>query len=438
MMKKQNDLDAKRERKWVAMVDSANGLEVFVRKKKQKLKERVRKGVPRQWRRSVWPALLDVEVKPPKGGTVFGGAEEDDDVGEDHKEEPSQKKKKKKKPVSSSKGGTFRKYGPKSYQAEAAKSMTSYSSLSAQTSGDAPKDSIFEVIERDLTRTFPKNKFFETKVIDGGRADRSQETPGISSLRRMLRSYAVFDKEVEYCQGMNYVAALLIIHVCDHDDDDVNANDPTKGLKSTKNLLGKGDTPPPGGGLLRGFTKKKKKGGTRIVETPEASLDGSAEEEAFWLFVAALKSPRTSLRELYRPGMIGSRRALFVYDKLLNDVNPAIHSHLENQGVIPDMYATHWLVTIFTAQFPFALVARVWDQFFAEGWKPVFKVAIAVLLTYDSQIKSKPFEQLLTFLKEIPDILDVDKVLHIADTKVHLTTDQLHKYEQQFLKTLQA
>ena len=40
------------------------------------------------------------------------------------------------------------------------------------------------------------------------------------------------------------------------------------------------------------------------------------------------------------------------------------------------MYATHWFVTLFCAQFPFAFVARVWDAFLLEGWKPVFRAAV--------------------------------------------------------------
>jgi len=444
-VKKQEALDKKRERKWVAMVDAANGLEVFVKKKKTKLKERVRKGVPRQWRRSVWPALLDVEVKPQKAGTMFGGGDDADSP----LKAAGRKKNDKVLP--------FKKYGPKSCQQEASRSLTTYGSLCVRTQGDAPRDSIFEVIERDLTRTFPKNKFFETKVVDGGRADRDVEAGGISSLRRILRSYAAYDAEVEYCQGMNYVAALLIIHVCRCDDDDddgavgvVSENDPTKSLKMAQQqqqqqLSSTTTTTTTTTKKAAAADKKKKKAQTTppaiSTTTPKkdasVSLDGSPEEEAFWLFVAALKSPRTSLRDLYRPGMVGSRRALFVYDKLLKDAAPSIHAHLDHQGVIPDMYATHWLVTVFTAQFPFALVARVWDVFLAEGWKPVFKTAIAVLLTFDAQIKAKPFEQLLTFLKELPDILDVDKVLHVADTKVHLTSDQLKKHELAFMKTLQ-
>ena len=37
--------------------------------------------------------------------------------------------------------------------------------------GRAKAGSVFEIIERDLTRTFPRHAMFETAVIDGGRSD---------------------------------------------------------------------------------------------------------------------------------------------------------------------------------------------------------------------------------------------------------------------------
>lgn len=34
---------------------------------------------------------------------------------------------------------------------------------------------------------------------------------GKQALERVLRAYAAFDTEVNYCQGMNFLAALLLI-----------------------------------------------------------------------------------------------------------------------------------------------------------------------------------------------------------------------------------
>ncbi|KAK9907622.1 hypothetical protein WJX75_007138 [Coccomyxa subellipsoidea] len=53
-------------------------------------------------------------------------------------------------------------------------------------------------IEKDVGRTFPGLAKFAT-------------AEGKEALERVLRAYAAFDTEVNYCQGMNFLAALLLI-----------------------------------------------------------------------------------------------------------------------------------------------------------------------------------------------------------------------------------
>lgn len=38
------------------------------------------------------------------------------------------------------------------------------------------------------------------------------------SLERVLRAYAAFDEEVNYCQGMNFLAALLLLWLPSEED----------------------------------------------------------------------------------------------------------------------------------------------------------------------------------------------------------------------------
>lgn len=58
------------------------------------------------------------------------------------------------------------------------------------------------IIERDINRTFPANKFFCEK--DG---------PGQDALFKVSKAYAVYDAEVGYCQGLSFIAASLLLHV---------------------------------------------------------------------------------------------------------------------------------------------------------------------------------------------------------------------------------
>ncbi|CAK9105154.1 Putative GTPase-activating protein AN11010, partial [Durusdinium trenchii] len=56
------------------------------------------------------------------------------------------------------------------------------------------------VIERDLHRTFPTNYHFE-------------EEEGITRMRRVLLAYSLRNKSIGYCQSMNFLVAVLLLHM---------------------------------------------------------------------------------------------------------------------------------------------------------------------------------------------------------------------------------
>ncbi|CAG5084114.1 Oidioi.mRNA.OKI2018_I69.PAR.g10551.t1.cds [Oikopleura dioica] len=58
-----------------------------------------------------------------------------------------------------------------------------------------------EQIELDIHRTFPDNKFFKD-----GKEDRKK-------LYNVLVAFAEYNKEIGYCQGMNYIAGLIVLVV---------------------------------------------------------------------------------------------------------------------------------------------------------------------------------------------------------------------------------
>lgn len=68
-----------------------------------------------------------------------------------------------------------------------------------------------EIIERDLHRTFPDNIHFRSdSASDGGRS-RETEAPMITSLRKVLRSFSIYQPKIGYCQSLNFLAGLLLL-----------------------------------------------------------------------------------------------------------------------------------------------------------------------------------------------------------------------------------
>lgn len=63
-----------------------------------------------------------------------------------------------------------------------------------------------EQIDMDTHRTFPTNVFF------------AGSGPGVAKLRRVLIAYSWRDPAIGYCQGMNLLAALLLLVYPDEED----------------------------------------------------------------------------------------------------------------------------------------------------------------------------------------------------------------------------
>jgi hypothetical protein len=58
-------------------------------------------------------------------------------------------------------------------------------------------------IHMDLGRTFPSHPYFSLVGVGGGQR----------SLANILHGYAVSDVETGYCQGLSFIAGMLLMHV---------------------------------------------------------------------------------------------------------------------------------------------------------------------------------------------------------------------------------
>eukprot|EP00004_Rigifila_ramosa_P028180 TRINITY_DN9482_c0_g1_i1.p1 TRINITY_DN9482_c0_g1~~TRINITY_DN9482_c0_g1_i1.p1 ORF type:complete len:384 (-),score=67.92 TRINITY_DN9482_c0_g1_i1:58-1209(-) len=197
-------------------------------------------------------------------------------------------------------------------------------------------------IERDITRTFPQNVLFKER--DGGKL-----------LFNVLKAYAVLHEDVGYCQGMGFIAGLLLTYMID--------------------------------------------------EQVFQALD-------------QLTNPNGIFRmaPLFKPGLPGLGVCVFQFDQLMREHLPRLSRHLENVGIVTTMYATNWFLTVFTYQYPFALVVRIWDVFLNEGYPFVFQVGLALLkLREDNLLRVNALEHVLPLILDYPESLLVpEKVMPLA------------------------
>lgn len=123
------------------------------------------------------------------------------------------------------------------------------------------------------------------------------------------------------------------------------------------------------------------------------------EEEAFCLLVRLMD--HYHLRDLFVHDMPGLHRHLFQFERLLEDLEPALYCHLRRRGITPHLYATQWFLTLFAYRFPLQLVLRIYDLILSEGLSAILRFGLVLMQKNASALLAiSDMQQLTTFLKD--------------------------------------
>ncbi|XP_071362843.1 ecotropic viral integration site 5 ortholog [Trachinotus anak] len=130
--------------------------------------------------------------------------------------------------------------------------------------------------------------------------------------------------------------------------------------------------------VLKAYTQYQPEEGYCQAQGPVAAvlLMNMPAEEAFWCLV--------QISEQYLPGYYSPLLEGVLFDAgmltwVLKRTCPAVHKHLQHHGVEPLMFATDWLMCLFTRHLPFNTLLRVWDLFFCYGVRVLLQVAVVLV-----------------------------------------------------------
>ncbi|CAK7562304.1 MAG: hypothetical protein SEPTF4163_000143 [Sporothrix epigloea] len=123
------------------------------------------------------------------------------------------------------------------------------------------------------------------------------------------------------------------------------------------------------------------------------------EEEAFCLLVRLMNQYR--LRDLFIQDMPGLHMHLYLFERLLEDLEPALYCHLHRKNISSHLYATQWFLTLFAYRFPLQLVLRIYDLILSEGLSAILKFGIVLMQKNATALLGmSDMAQLTTFLKD--------------------------------------
>ncbi|CAH2300004.1 TBC1 domain family member 1 isoform X4 [Pelobates cultripes] len=218
----------------------------------------------------------------------------------------------------------------------------------------------------DLGRTFPTHPYFSAQL-----------GAGQLSLYNILKAYSLLDPEVGYCQGLSFVAGILLLHM--------------------------------------------------------------GEEDAFKMLKFLMYD--MGLRKQYRPDMITLQIQMYQLSRLLHDYHRDLYDHLEQYEIGPSLYAAPWFLTMFASQFPLGFVARVFDIIYLQGSEVIFKVALSLLGSHKPLIlQHENLESIVEFIKNtLPNLglvqmektinqifeMDISKQLQAYEVEYHVLQDEL-------------
>ncbi|KAG0322587.1 hypothetical protein BGZ99_003244 [Dissophora globulifera] len=150
-------------------------------------------------------------------------------------------------------------------------------------------------------------------------------------------------------------------------------------------------------------------------------------EEAFWLLVATIEG---YLNEYFTPTLRQLRIDAQVFERLLKSQDPRLAQHLHRNDVSPIMYITQWFLTLFTMSLPWASVLRVWDVFYFDGVKTLFRVGLAVLQICRQHLLEQcpSSSECIDYLLHVPlEILGPEVLLEQTAYRIRLRRENIQK-----------
>jgi len=178
-------------------------------------------------------------------------------------------------------------------------------------------------IEIDVPRTFPDLPSF------GG--------PERQMLLRILHTYANLNPDVGYCQGMNFVAGLLLL------------------------------------------------------------VSNFSEEDTFWMFVCMMDD--RNLNGFYKEKFPLLQSYLSAFDQMVAETIPDLRDHFVEEGVQPAVYLHQWFLSVFVNCLPLPTVLIIWDVIMVDGFLVILPIALSLLKVLKHVLMPMPMEEIVRFLK---------------------------------------
>lgn len=282
-------------------------------------------------------------------------------------------------------------------------SALSAASLNLSPHSISEKREVSRLSEEDVVLSSSSSS--SSSSSDSSHADVDEiRSPGISMLRCVLLAFSAARPDVAYCQGANYVAAILLIAESPPPPPPPSqylsrkvpmgsvrrerSEDVTKGISTTDYKIGNNrlsnNTSSPSSYTTSSSSSTN--GSSFLSSSLLTPSSFSIHRCAVATSLLLALNDRYGLCDLWRPGLPRLRSLGFTLSELAKSYTPLLHDHLNRIGIDFDILSAQWLLPLLSTVIPAQTLLSVWDNFFAFGWPALFKAAVALLLTIQDSL----------------------------------------------------
>ena len=199
------------------------------------------------------------------------------------------------------------------------------------------------------------------------------------ALFRILKSIAIVDVDLSYCQGMNFICGFLL----------------------------------------------------RITNANEV--------DTFYILLALFSqtfNKKYGIRGFYMENFPLLKFYLYIFDLYFSKKLKKLYNKFTEIDMPQECWISKWVQTLFVHILPKESLLRVWDAVFSKGLKALVSISLSILSTLESQLLK------VEDVTEISDIfkknfnnggVDIEKIILMANDKFYISKKEIQKYRMDYI-----
>jgi hypothetical protein len=155
------------------------------------------------------------------------------------------------------------------------------------------------------------------------------------------------------------------------------------------------------------------------------------EESSFYVLHSLIKD--YELEGIYKQGFPDLKKKFYVLLNLEKKFIPKIYDVLKRDGIFPSIYASEWFICLFSKDLKINVLVRIFDTFLFEGFKVIYRFALAFLKMKEKQFtKGKPgIVYTMEIIKKCFEDIDIEALFKVAFS-FHLSKKHINKFELEY------